>query len=472
MQSGREKLEIRDICVDLDGTLIASDTLWENFAKSLRVAPLRTLGKLGALFTGRAHFKAALASVSQIDSSLLPFRVALTETLKNAKAGGARIWLVTAAHQTVADAVANTLGLFDGVYGSEGGRNLKGTAKAEFLVEKFGSGRFVYMGDSRSDFPVWRECGDAWVVGAQLGRRVERLINRPVKVIPLPGTRWTHWLRLLRVHQWSKNLLVFAPMLAGHRFLDWSAWVGALICFGCFSLAASSTYIVNDFLDMESDRKHPTKRNRAFAEGTISIPAGLAVAIGMMVVAGVGSLMVEGLSVVVLGYLVCTWLYSGALKTIALVDVFVLSLLYTSRVIGGGIATDTVPSPWLLAFCTFQFLGLAFLKRFTEFARNPDASFRGYHPGDSNVILSLGTAASFCAALVLSLWVNSETALRGYSRPLFLWAAVPVVLLWNARAWMLANRGRVHDDPIVFAIRDRGSAVLAAIAAALFAISL
>ncbi len=463
------------LCVDLDGTLIKTDLLWESLLALLKQRPLSILLLPFWLLKGRAYFKHEIARRVTLDVTTLPYQQDLLAFLFSERESGRELALATASHVTFAQAVAAHLGLFDGrVYGSDARVNLKGARKVSLLVERYGARRFAYAGNSTADLPVWAEAHEAIVVNASSGlvRRAQALA--PVsRVFSAPVS----WLRLLakalRVHQWAKNVLVFIPVVASHQIADKTLLIQAGLAFLSFSFSASSVYILNDCLDLASDRRHPRKKNRPFASGGLSIPFGLLLALSCLLVGVLLAVMLPPLYLLVLaGYLVLTTGYSFYLKQFVLVDVIVLAQLYTVRIYGGGAATGVVPSHWLLTFSLFLFLSLALVKRFTELRLMSQAEGtawhgRGYWVSDLEHISNIGSASGLLAVLVLALYISSKEVLLLYSHSEVLWLVCPVMLYWITRVWMLAYRNRMDDDPVVFAVRDPKSYVMAAMIGAI-----
>jgi 4-hydroxybenzoate polyprenyltransferase len=393
------------------------------------------------------------------------------EVVRGAREAGRQVLLVTASDQRVADAVGRHLGLFDEVVGSDGARNLKGPEKARYLEGRFGAQGFDYVGDSMADLPVFAAAGRALVVGASTGVvAAARGVARDVEVIALePRSKARALVKALRPHQWMKNLLLFvAPMLAHVR--EPERLLEVVVAFLAFSFTASSVYVLNDLLDLEQDRQHRSKKNRPFAAGTLSIPLGLALFPAVMV-AGVGlaaALLPGRFTLALLGYLALTTVYSVYLKRKLIVDVLTLAMLFTYRVLAGGIAVGVPVSFWLLAFSMFFFTGLAFVKRYSELvatqARDLDkVPGRNYWVSDLEIVKAVGPSSGLLAVLVFSLYINSPEVQRLYPHPEVLWAICPVLLYWIIRVWFLAGRNQLHDDPVVFAIRDRISYLAGAV---------
>ncbi len=455
------------LTVDLDGTLLRTDTLVESVLALARARPLDLIPMLAALGRGRAGFKAWLAERVVLDVDALPLNIALIEWLRAERARGRRLVLATAADRHVAEALAAQTGLFDEVIASADGRNLKGETKAAALIARFGEAGFDYVGDSPADLPVWKAARRAIVVGGPGIVQAASTVAEVERVFPIaritPGTI----LRALRPHQWVKNLLIFLPLLAAHQIGDVAGLAAATLAFLAFGLTASAVYVLNDLLDLPADRRHPSKCRRPFAAGDLPLLWGAVLIPLLLLVAAVLSLFILPLafSLVLAGYFVLTSAYSFWLKRRPILDVMTLAGLYTIRVIAGAAAVAIAPSFWLLAFSMFIFLSLALVKRYTELQGLLErgeltATGRGWHVEDLPLVQSLGTAAGMACVLVLALYIDSEPAQRLYAAPEALWLVCPLLLYWISRLWFKTHRGAMHDDPVVFALRDRMSLVI------------
>jgi 4-hydroxybenzoate polyprenyltransferase/phosphoserine phosphatase len=461
------------LCVDLDGTLVRTDTLVETLWELVPTSAIFAL--LPALLRGRSAFKAEVARHAQVDPRLLPYNETLLSWLREQKAAGRMLVLATASNIRVAEAVARHLDLFDEVIASDETHNLKGAAKAEALVARFGRRGFAYAGNEAADLPIWREAGAVLVVNAPDGLLAKVRNSMPVEhVIDDRPPVLPELLKAMRPHQWVKNILVFVPILTAHALGEASAWLGGLLMFAAFCLTASSIYLINDLTDLKADRAHPHKRLRPFARGAVSPLLGV-VAAALLLVAGLGFATFGHVIWVVCAYALMSVAYSVVLKQLPLVDVFVLAALYTIRLLGGGEATGHHLSLWLLGFSSFLFLSLALLKRVEEFmsvanAGGSKVARRGYTAADLPMLQLFGVAAAFASAIVLALFVQSEATAQLYASPNLLWLIVPLMLFWQCRMWLSGARGYMHHDPIVYAARDRVSwAIGAAVAAVLIA---
>lgn len=454
--------------VDLDGTLTPTDTLLESLFALIRIQPAALLKIPMWLLSGRAVLKARIAEHTRIDATTLPYHAGLLDYLRAQRAAGRRVYLATASHRQTADAIAGHLDLFDGVIASDATCNLKGRAKLT-AIQAVAQGPFAYAGDAVADVPIWQRAAAAILVGTS--PRVSAAVrgHTPVEAeFRHPRVDWRLWLRALRVHQWLKNLLIFVPLLTAFSFFNPASLLAALLAFVAFSFAASATYLVNDLWDLDSDRMHPRKRERPFASGRLGIPAGLVAAAALL---GSALLLAASVSVafvlILTGYLVVTSAYSWRLKQYVLIDVLVLSLLYTLRILAGAVAIGVTTSPWLLAFSVFVFLSLALIKRCSELIslqQRGQAVTRGrdYRVSDLQVLAPLGVSAALGAIVIFGLYISSPEVQAHYASPLLLWLAALGMIYWLGRLWIKTQRGEMHDDPLVFALRDRGSRITVA----------
>ncbi|SAI67110.1 4-hydroxybenzoate polyprenyl transferase [Bordetella ansorpii] len=452
------------LVIDLDGTLIYTDTLHEGALRMLRDRPLQTLRIPVWLAEGKAALKQRLASGSLFDPATLPYNDELLDWMRGQRATGRMIVLCTAADRSLAQAVADHLGLFDEVMASDGALNLSGSNKAEALEQRFGRRGFDYAGNSSVDFAVWERARRAIVVNASTAVAAKASGQYQVERTFPPKPRGvTAWRRVFRVHQWLKNLLLFVPLLAAHEWANADMVASLIVAFLAFSLCASSVYVANDLLDLESDRLHPRKRFRPFASGAVPVWMGVLLAPMLMLVSFAGGALVGGQFLKWLAvYFVLTCAYSWGLKRVMLVDCLTLALLYTLRIIAGAAAVGLGLTFWLLAFSVFLFLSLAFVKRYAELEAHRKSGKqklhgRGYHTDDASLIQTMGITSGYASVLVLALYLTSDTVLMLYRVPEMIWGAVPVMLFWVSWMWMQAHRGRMHDDPLVFAVKDPAS---------------
>jgi 4-hydroxybenzoate polyprenyltransferase len=453
------------LVVDLDGTLIHSDLLWETLLLFARQQFWRLWLLPLWLFKGKAGFKLRLAAQVALDPATLPYDQTLLQQISHARDGGRRIVLATGAARPLADAVAAHVGLFDEVLASEDGVNLTSRHKAAALCRLYGERGFDYVGNGRADLAVWALSRHAYAVTrAPLrladGRLTEAMGEARAALAPA-------LLQSMRPRQWLKNLLVFVPMLAAHA-LGAATFMQSLAAFVGFSLCASSAYLLNDALDAADDRLHPLKRRRPIAAGrlplSVALPASALLALAALAWCASQDRL---LALVTLVYFGCTLAYSLLLKRLVMLDIVALAILYTLRILGGSAATAIVPSFWLLAFSFFIFLSLALLKRYSELfnlmRRGKDkSSGRGYTTADKTPIGVMGINSAFLSVLIFMLYFNSQTVLTMYRHPYFLLGIVPLLVFWLGRLWILASRGQVNEDPVLYVSKDRVSlAVLA-----------
>lgn len=451
------------LVVDLDGTLTPTDTLVESLVKVVKQSPLNLARIPFWLMRGRAGFKEVIAAHTNISGEHLPYRASLLDYLREEKQKGRKIILATAAHHSIAHNVASHLGLFDKVLATQAGHNLKGKEKLQAIQEHVGP-CFVYAGDSQADVPIWKAAKAAVLV--DVAENTAQSVRRDVQVereFTGEGRGLGVWIKALRVHQWLKNLLLFVPLLTAFSFLDLGKVATMVVAFMAFSLAASATYVVNDLWDLESDRAHPRKRFRPFASARLPILNGLVVAAGALLLALLLAVSVSKAFLLMLFlYLVLTSAYSWVLKEYVLIDVLMLSLLYTLRILAGSVAIGIATSSWLLAFSVFVFLSLALVKRCAELVsleENGKAATRGrdYRVTDLVVLWPLGVGAALSAVVVFGLFISAPETQGRYGTPQMLWLVAVGLIYWLARLWVKTSRGEMHDDPVIYAIKDRGS---------------
>ena len=457
----------RPIVVDLDGTLIRTNLLVEGASKFLIQNPFQFFKLLMWLLRGKTVLKMNLAQSVHLDAPSLPYNLEVIAWLQLQKRQGCRLVLATASHRVLAEQVAQHLNLFDEVLATEGEINLKDTAKTDALVVRYGEGGYDYVGNDWPDLKVWSKAHTAHLVDAPAALLAHAQAQGQVGRVfdsGMPSSLMS-MLKAMRLHQWMKNLLVFVPLMAAHQYADSQRDVLALMAFVVFSLTASSVYLLNDLVDVQDDRHHTRKRNRPFASGALSLITGwVAWPVLLLVAATLSVFFMPVLFSVSLSiYFLFTVAYSLHLKQLAVVDVLTLAALYTLRIIAGATAIDVAMSFWLLLFSMFIFLSLALIKRYSELKVARDAGKtgalrgRGYEAEDLELVSSLGGSAGFIAVLVLALYIQDGQAAHLYATPQIIWLACPVMLFWISRAWLIAHRGRMHDDPIVFALKDKVS---------------
>jgi 4-hydroxybenzoate polyprenyltransferase/phosphoserine phosphatase len=446
------------IVVDLDGTLLRSDVLLESLLAVARAQPM-VLAKVPFwLVRGSAVLKRQLVTLAPIDVSTLPFDIGLLEYLREQKSAGRRIVLASGSDVQIADAVARHCGVFDAVFGSDGHVNLTAVRKRNRLVAEFGLKGFDYIGDNAQDLPIWAVARFAMLAGpsarliaqAQSVASVQRVF---VRNSPALGT----YSSAMRVQHWLKNLLVLVPILVGHHLYEpiflRNAMLGAL----CFCFAASGTYLLNDLLDLRTDRQHPRKKLRMLASGELPIAHALCMLPCLWLAALLLAMWLPiGFSYALWVYILLMVAYSMRLKDFAIIDALVLAMGYSLRILAGGQAVRIAVSPWLLVCSSAMFFGLALLKRYAELAAlrcgtGTQTRVRAYRLTDAAVVAGLGGAAGCIAVALLALYPVIEPS--DHARwPI--WLVCGCVLFWIGHMWLMADRGQIHDDPVAFSLRD------------------
>ncbi|MDR1490876.1 MAG: UbiA family prenyltransferase [Desulfovibrio sp.] len=452
------------LVTDLDGTLIKTDSLWEGFYALLATRPWRTLLIPFWLFSGITVLKSMLSEYSLKGVTTWPLNDAVLGELQKAQNEGRPIYLATAADRRIAEAVAARMDCFAGVFASDG-VNLKGSPKAELLCSYFGASGFDYIGDSNADIPVWKSCREALYVGsgdAMLLRAVKKAGVTCRCLDSLSPVTLRVYLKGLRVAQWAKNVLIFAPMFLAHQFTLKSILLCCIAALA-FCACASSAYILNDLLDLPADRSHTLKKARPFAAGLIPLWQGPPlILLGLCVGALCTLFLPPPFGIVLIGYYLLTLFYSFRLKRLIFIDIIVLASLYCIRM-GAGAATLALSlSNWALSFSFFIFLGLALIKRVAEFnmrTADGDSNVRGraYIMADKSLLETMTVCAGFSAEIILMLYIDSLNALSLYSKPWLLWMLCPTILYWYGRMLFIMHRGKMLDDPVIFVLTDKNS---------------
>lgn len=450
--------------VDVDGTLLRTDLLAESFFALLKHNPFYLFLIPFWLLRGRAWLKQQIAERIDIDVEVLPYHTEFLEYLRSEAGRGRELYLATASSEKFTQAIAGHLGCFTGVLASDAHRNLKGSHKLAAMLDRHGERGFDYAGNASVDLKIWPHAREAILVSPQRGvAKAAQTLGNVKHVFSERGAGPVTYLHAIRVHQWLKNLLLFVPILTAHQWSEMLAISNALLAFAAFSLCASSVYLLNDLLDLPADRRHPNKRRRALAAGRIPL---LNAALLMLLLLGTGigiGYQLPGLFfAILLLYIGITLTYSLYLKSIAIVDVVVLASLYTLRIIAGAAAINVALSFWLLAFSMFIFYSLALVKRCSELGtvnnmQGESSWGRSYMVSDMSTLYSMGIASGYISVLVLALFINSPDVMQRYHYPQGLWLLCPAIIFWVSHIWLKASRGEIHDDPLVFAITDRGS---------------
>jgi 4-hydroxybenzoate polyprenyltransferase/phosphoserine phosphatase len=454
--------------VDLDGTLVKSDTLVDSLLALMRIHPARVFRLPDRLLAGKAAFKAFVAESVSLDVAHLPYNRAVLHFLNQEHARGRDLYLATGANAHLAHRVAEHLGIFTGVLASDGATNLTGNKKLNGLRSHLDNAAFDYIGNGTADLPLLAHAKEPMIANPSLSLRMKLKARgiHPARTFVERNPRLQSMVKAVRLHQWAKNLLIFVPLLCSHA-LSQAKLLTALAAFFCFSLTASSAYIVNDLVDIEADRRHPGKLQRPFAAGDLSAIAGVAIAAIFLGAGLFGAAMLPGKFLAwELIYLAATLAYSLLLKRFALVDVLVLSGLYSLRLLAGGSVTQTPISHWLAGFSMFLFLSLAIVKRFAELenlraANDLPKNDRGYLVTDLDQLRSFGTASAYAAVVVFAIYITGPDVVGLYHKPRLLWLSVPLITLWLNRVWLLASRGKLDEDPVAFALTDPMSQIIA-----------
>ncbi len=458
--------------VDLDGTLVHTDVAHELLVRGLCQPSCWKAIFPAIAHGGRASLKRKLAVSVGMKPELLPYNSAVLDYLAEARSAGRTIVLATAADSITAHQVADHVGLFDDIIASEPCHNMKGRAKLEAIRNYIASHEFEYLGDALADLPIWRAATfRGFVNPPKEAREFMQEASGSVSFVHNdPEMSIRSLVRAMRPHQWSKNILIFLPLIFSHSYSEPSNLLLSLLAFISFSLCASAVYLFNDLLDVEADRAHPSKRHRPFAKGNLSPVIGVSSGILLFVLALLLGFLAIGtvFGLVLLSYIFMTKCYSIWLKKYSTVDVVVLAMLYTVRIIAGAAAIMVPVSPWLLSFSLFFFLSLAYMKRFIELsnaASDRPLSARNYSSSDLTIVQIFGIANGAVSLLTLAEYINSPAVSERYKSPEVLWLIIPLMMLWLYRSWMWAGRGRIDDDPVVFALRDRSSQLTVLISA-------
>lgn len=452
------------LVVDLDGTLIFNDILNESLLNLLKNNPLKIFILFVWLLKGIAYLKRQLFFYTTTNINNLPYNFEFINWLKIQKKSGRKLVLCTGSDELIAIEISNYLNLFDSVIASDGKTNLTGQNKANKLVSLYGNLGFDYAGNSNSDIKVWKHSRN--IIAVNTSFIVKLKIAKQFSSINFfnyKNNNFSQYIELIRIHQWLKNILLFIPLLASHNINN-IEFIGTLIfAFISFSLVASSIYIFNDLFDIDNDRYHPVKKFRPFALGVIPLLNGFILGIILILTSFYfASLINKKFIFIILIYFIITTLYSWKLKKIAIIDCITLALLYTLRIIAGAVALSLLLSFWLLAFSIFFFLSLAFVKRYAELEMLKKQKVaklygRAYLSQDASLIQTMGIASGYSSILVLALYLNSDSIQKLYKNPEIVWATVPVILFWISWIWLKAHHGDIHEDPVIFAIKDKAS---------------
>ncbi len=448
----------RPLVLDVDGTFLRTDMLFECMWAGLGKDPLRTLKAIFNHFRRPEVLKRELVEIAGIRTDLLPVNAEVENYAREAQEAGREVLLASASDELLVEELAVQHHMSDRVFASNPERNLKGSAKAEALVEAYGEEGFDYAGNAPVDGAIWNKSAGAVIVG-DMPRRAHALEAAGKEVTNLGGGwRFKDLMRALRPHQWVKNVLLLVALVSAHAFA-WQAGFMVLLGIAAFSMAASCIYIVNDLLDLEADRLHPTKHKRPFASGAVPIQVGMVtcIVLGLLAV-GIGFYVGLGFLAVVVTYMTLSLAYSLRLKRLRWVDIATLATLYTLRVVAGALAVDVFVSTHLIVFIFPTFLALGCVKRLTEVTlaqgdeRLPG---RGYGKPDRQDLLNVAGVSAFGAVVIFILYSFSEQGVSLYPTKWLLWVAAIPLALWLVRMIRLGYLGEQDYDPIVFAMRDK-----------------
>lgn len=450
----------RPLVVDLDGTYLLTDTLFETFFFAIIHQPRLIPGIVKSLFSGIPSLKLFLAERVSLDYRLLPRNPEVVTLIDSAKREKRQVFLATAANSVIASQFSE---FFDGVWASNSSTNLKGDNKAKVLLNEFGEKGFDYVGDSNPDKKVWSHSHTAYLVGKASKHTDWAEGAESVVVFGRDDSLFSNLIKEVRPHQWAKNILIFAPLIAAGLLSNLASTFTVIIAFLAFCCVASANYIINDLVDLENDRSHSRKRYRPIASGKLSIPTASGISLLLFVIAGTLSAILgsELFSATLILYCFLTAIYSFKLKKIAIVDAVTLGILYTLRIVAGAVVLNLPATFWLLTFSLLFFFSLALMKRFSELydslvgEKEQKIKGRGYQPTDLELVSTLGVSSGIGAILFLSLYLYSGPFAPLFSHFVLLWTIVPIVLLWVSRAWLIAHRGEMNEDPVLFAVKDR-----------------
>ena len=464
-------LKNQPICVDLDGSLIKNDLSWESLILFIKQYPLKIITLISLYFKGLPALKRYIASRVEINPEHLPYNTEVLTFLKNESKRGIKIYLATGSDNVYAQSVAKYLGVFEKAWGTDKNVNLTRHNKARLLKDELGDKQFIYIGDSTKDFPVWEVANSIiainpskvvkiWIDNSQ--QLSQFVFNRK----PLEKVIFD----MVRPHQWVKNLLIFLPFILNIKLISFELTKIALISFVCFCMTASAIYIINDILDLHSDRDHPKNKDRALASGKISIVAALNTS-GLLILSSLlFSLLVPHLTLMLVGYIVITTLYSIEFKKIAFIDVLCLSLLYVYRILTGCVASGLGCSNWILSFSFFVFLNLAILKRYTEIAKL--GSRRGYQSEDLPLLQQSGLISGFLSVIVFALYIESEKSHSTFTNPSMLWLMIPALTYFVLIMWQAGVKKSMDYDPILYVLKDKKTIFTVVYTAIVFLIAL
>lgn len=451
------------LCVDLDNTLIKTDIMFEASIKLLQKNPIKFIIFLYKFFISKSDGKFYLSNNIEIDSKFIPLNEEVLNFCKQRYNAGHEVFIATGAPEKYALSICEQFNFVKNVYSSNEKTNLVSTNKRKLLTSLFGEKGYDYIGDSTKDIPIWNSAKHCYLVGNNT------LLSKKIffeKVFTVEKNKLSDILKSLRPKQWVKNLLVFLPLLLAHQIQNTQKFQLAIQAFLSFCMIASAIYTMNDLTDIDNDRKHNLKKNRPLAACLISIDRSI---ILFLICAISGFLLGWNLgfsSFLILAlYATLNIGYSFSWKKIIILDVVLLTSFYLLRISIGGIATDITISPWMRAFSFFLFISLAFLKRYSEVKKvsTSEVAGRGYYASDAIALFSFGSTCALLTVLVFSQYIFQSQISNLYKSPDWLWAAAIILLYWLSLLWLRAFRNEVHDDPVMFVLKDKASLILGSI---------
>tara|TARA_B110000858_G_scaffold198348_1_gene264185 strand:+ start:2545 stop:3972 length:1428 start_codon:yes stop_codon:yes gene_type:complete len=452
-------MNVNTLIVDLDGTLVKTDCSLETLWSSISLNPANAFKVFGWFFKGRPYLKDKLFESSDLDAKSLPYNQEVISAILESKKNGSKVYLMTGSSQKVANKIQENFNFFDDVFGTSKNINLIGKNKLKKIREIIGNDPFSYIGDSSQDIPIWEEAEEILIV-ANNNNLEKKIIKKEKKITYIYKDKLLkNIFKVIRPYQWLKNFLVFVPFLI-YENSGYEEFVLSSLGFISFCLIASSVYVLNDLLDIKSDRDHLTKKNRPFAAGSLALINGFWL-LPLLLVSGliVASLLGTATFLIVLIYLIITLFYSLSFKKKLILDVCILACLYTLRLIGGAIVIQSDLSPWLINFSIFFFFFLACIKRESELIvgvnANNSASRRSYIEEDKKGLSTLAIGSGLLSVLILLLYADSASSLNAFTSPIFLWFLSPIFLYWISRLSLLSSRGYIKEDPLLFALKDR-----------------
>ncbi len=472
-----------NLCVDLDGTLINTDMLWESLIYQIRRNPFVIFMIFFWLIRGKVYLKKKLAFKFDFEPNLLPRNENIVELIKSKKKQGYKVYLVSASYEYIVKKIYDTFSdeLFDGYFATQEGRgNLSSNNKSLFLNNTFGNKKYEYVGNSFADIPVWNECDRAYIYAEKkCANKYVKILNNTNLEIIRPNDYSKKYsinliLKQIRVHQWVKNVLIFCPAFAVHALLPFNKYIDLLMAFLSFCFLTSSVYVINDLLDLWSDRVHDKKKFRPLASGNLSIPKGLLIALICLSLSTLTALLLSlKFYLYVLIYFVVNLMYSVRLKNIVALDCVLLACMYTYRIFLGCAASKMDYSLWLFSFAVFLFLSLALIKRYIELynlQRKGKQTIvgRAYSVADISIVSSMYVSFGTLSVLVFAMYLSSEEVKNSFSSIWYAYSSLLFILYWMIYLFIKTARGEIDDDPVLFVLKDKVSLFLGFVFVLLF----